>query len=418
MSLVLKNAGIVDSLSKYNGQKKDILIEKGIITQVGNNLSAKSEFDCSGLLVSVGWLDMRVQSLDPGFEHRETFESLLQSAAKGGITGVGTLPNSKPTVDSKDVLEYIKAKTNSNIVDVYPYASVTKSNKGKELVEMLDLSNAGAVAFSDGENNIWHTGILLKSLQYLQKVDQVIISKVFDKYLSKEGLVNEGINSTLTGLKGIPSLAETLAFQKVLEVLTYTGGKFHFSCISTKESVILIKEAKKKGLSVTCDVAAHQLAFDDSVINDFDSNYKVNPPFRTKEDIQALQKGLKDGVIDAIVSDHTPHDVEAKQLEFDLADFGIIGVQTLFSVANTYSKLSVDQLIDKMTKGPRNILNIDYPKIEEGSIANITVFDDKYEWVFEEKMNVSKSRNTPFIGQKLKGKAIAIYNKGVLKKIG
>lgn len=417
MSLVLKNAVIVDSLSKYNGQNKDVVIEKGIITQIGNNLSAKKEFDCTGLMLSVGWLDMRVQSLDPGYEHRETFESLLKSALLGGITGVGTLPNSKPTVDTKDVLAYIIAKTKINTVDVYPYASLTKSNKGEELVEMLDLNNAGAAAFSDGENNIWHTGILLKSLQYLQKVDSVIINKVYDKYLTKEGVVNEGVNSTLNGLKGIPALSETLAIQKVLEVLAYTEGRFHFSCISAKESVILIKEAKKRGLNVTCDVAAHQLAFDDTVIADFDSNYKVNPPFRTKEDIKALQKGLKEGVIDCIVSDHTPHDIEAKQLEFDLADFGIIGVQTLFSVANTFSKLSVEELVDKLTIVPRNILKIDYPKIEEGNVANITIFDDKKEWVLEEKMIASKSKNTPFIGKKLKGKAVAVFNKGEFKRI-
>ncbi len=417
MSLVLKNAVIVDSLSKYNGQNKDVLIEKGIITQIGDKLSAKKEFDCAGLKISVGWLDMRVQSLDPGYEHRETFETLLNSAALGGVTGVGTLPNAKPTVDTKDVLEYIKARTQSNIVDVYPYASVTKSNRGEELVEMLDLDNAGAAAFSDGENNIWHTGILLKSLQYLQKVDSVIINKVFDKYLVKEGVVNEGINSTLSGLKGMPALAETIAIQKVLEVLTYAGGRFHFSCISAKESVALIREAKKRGLNVTCDVAAHQLAFDDAVIADFDSNYKVNPPFRTKEDIKALQKALKEGVIDCIVSDHTPHDTEAKQLEFDLADFGIIGVQTLFAVANTYAKLSINELVDKLTIAPRSILKIEYPKIEEGSVANITVFDDSQEWVFEEKMIASKSKNTPFIGKKLNGKAIAIFNKGLLKKL-
>lgn len=417
MSLVLKNAEIVDSASIHHGSKEDILIEKGVIKKIGKNLTAKKEFDCTGLKVSVGWFDLRVQSLDPGYEHRETFSTLLKSAALGGVTGVGTLPNSNPSVDTKDVLEYVISKTKLDIVDVYPYASLTKKNKGEELVEMLDLKNAGAAAFSDGENNIWHTGILLKSLQYLQKVDGVIISKVFDKYLAKDGLVNEGVNSTLNGLKGIPALAETVAIQKVLEVLAYAGGKFHFSCISTKESVQLIKEAKKSGLKVTCDIAAHQIAFDDSVIGEFDTNYKVNPPFRNKEDIKALQKGLKEGVIDCCVSDHTPHDTESKQLEFDLAEFGIIGVQTMYPILNTFSKLSTEEIVEKITRIPRLILGVSCPKIEEESIANLTIFDDSKEWELEEKMIVSKSKNTPFIGKLLKGRAVAIFNKGEFRTV-
>ena len=229
--------------------------------------------------------------------------------------------------------------------------------------------------------------------------------------------MNEGVNSTLNGLKGIPALAETVAIQKVLEVLAYAGGKFHFSCISTKESVQLIKEAKKSGLKVTCDIAAHQIAFDDSVIGEFDTNYKVNPPFRNKEDIKALQKGLQEGVIDCCVSDHTPHDTESKQLEFDLAEFGIIGVQTMYPILNTFSKLSTEEIVEKITRIPRLILGVSCPKIEEESIANLTIFDDSKEWELEEKMIVSKSKNTPFIGKLLKGRAVAIFNKGEFRTV-
>lgn len=416
MSLVLKGVEVVDVSSKHHGKMLDIIIEKGLITSIGKNLSAKKEFVAPvGTKVSTGWIDMRTQTREPGAEHEETVKSLLDSALAGGVTAVGILPNTYPSVDNRDTLENIKYKASSHIVDVYPMASVTKGSKGEELSEMIDLNAAGAYAFTDGSLPIHHTGVLLKTLQYLQPLNKVLIDKVSDKYLSKDGLVHEGINSTLNGLKGIPSLAEGIAIQKVLSILEYAGGKFHFSCISTKEAVELIKAAKKSGLNVTCDVAAHQLAFNDSVIHEFDSNYKVLPPFRLKEDVKALIIGLKDGVIDAVVSDHTPHVIDNKELEFDLAEFGIIGVQTLYSVLNTYGKLSVEELVSKLSVGPRNVLGLSQSIIEEGNKACLTLFNTEEEWVLNKSDLKSKCFNSPFIGKQLKGKVVAVFNNNDFK---
>ena len=416
MSLVLRGVEVVDVNSKHNGKVLDIVIEKGQITSIGNNLSAKNEFVApKGTKVSAGWIDMRTQTREPGAEHEETVKTLLDSALAGGITGVGILPNTYPRVDNRDTLENLKNKASSHMVDAYPMASVTKGSKGEELSEMIDLNKAGAIAFTDGNQPIHHTGVLLKTLQYLQPLNKVLIDKVSDKYLSKDGQVHEGINSTLNGLKGIPSLAENIAIQKVLSILEYAGGKFHFSCISTKESVELIKVAKKKGLQVTCDVAAHQLAFSDSVIHEFDSNYKVLPPFRLKEDIKALVKGLKEGVIDAVVSDHTPHVIDNKELEFDLSDFGIIGVQTLYSVLNTYGKLNPEEIVDKLSVGPREVLGLPQLTIEEGGRASLTLFNTDEEWVLNKSAIKSKCLNTPFIGTKLIGRAVAVVNNNEFK---
>ena len=418
MSLVLKAVEIVDSASKHNGKVCDVVIEKGIITQIGDNLTAKKTFNApAGTKLSSGWIDLRTQVREPGAEHEETVKSLLDSALYGGITQVGVLPNTTPSIDNRELLENIYSKATKHIVGVLPMAAATKGCKGEELSEMMDLNAAGAVAFTDGGKTISHSGILLKSLQYLQPLNKVLIDKVYDTYLAAGGQVHEGINSTLNGLKGIPSLAETLAIKKVLAILEYAGGKFHFSCISAKESVELIKVAKKAGLHVTCDVAAHQLAFDDSVIGQFDANYKVKPPFRTKEDIKALQKGLAEGIIDACVSDHTPHVIDSKELEFDLADFGIIGTQTLYPVLASYSKLTTAQIVEKLTTGPRQVIGLPKATIEVGEEANITLFSDTAEWVLEKKDIKSKSFNTPFIGVKLKGKAIAVVNKGEFKEL-
>lgn len=419
MSLVLKSVEVVDVNSKYHGKVVDILIEKGQITQIGKGISAKKVFEApKGTKVSIGWLDLRTQSREPGAEHEETIQSLLDSALAGGIVGVGVLPNTSPSVDNRDILDNIYTKASGHVVDVFPFAAVTKACKGEELSEMIDLSNAKAAGFTDGSTPIFHTGILLKSLQYLEPLNKVLIDKVYDRYLASDGQVNEGINSTLNGIKGIPALAETLAIKKVLSILAYTGGKFHFSCISAKESIELIKTAKKQGLDVTCDVAAHQLAFDDSVIGSFDSNYKVFPPFRLKEDIKAIQKGLKEGVIDAVVSDHTPHVIDNKELEFDLADFGIIGTQTLYAVLNTYSKLTTETVVSKLTSGPRDVLGLKQRSINEGEDAQLTLFNDTEEWVLGKGDIKSKCYNTPFIGKTLIGKAVAVVNKTEFVELG
>jgi dihydroorotase len=278
---------------------------------------------------------------------------------------------------------------------------------------MIDLHQAGVVAFTDGLKPVWHSDILVKTLQYLQTFDGLLINRPEDTLLTQFGNMHEGIASTMLGLKGMPALAEEMMIARDLRFLEYAGGKIHFSAISTAKSVQLIREAKQKGLQVSCDIAAHQIAFEDTALMGFDTNLKVNPPFRTRQDIQALLEGLADDTIDAIVSDHNPLDEECKKLEFDLAEFGIIGLETAFAVINTYrGELPLEKIIEKLTVIPRLILDLPLPELQEGKPANLTVFNSEDEWQFTEKHIRSKSKNTPFIGHTFKGKALAIINNG------
>jgi dihydroorotase len=416
---LLRSVKIIDNQSVHNGLVKDILIEDGIIVQIGTQLNTTQAQIIEGqnLHVSMGWVDMRVQANDPGFEHREDLQSVCDAAAAGGFTQIAVLPNTKPIVDTKDTLGYVKRAMQTHLVEVLPIAAATKHCEGKDFTDMIDLTRAGAVAFSDGYHSIDNTHILLKSLQYLQPLNRVLMNRPNDAHLSIFGQMNEGETSTILGMRGIPNMAEELMVMRDLKLLEYVETKtqapiLHFSCISTAESVALIRQAKAAGLSVSCDIAAHQIAFDDTILSNFDTNYKVNPPFRTQADIAALWQGLADGTIDAIVSDHTPQDEESKNLEFDLADFGIIGLETAFAVVNTHNKaLSINQLIEKITTQPRQILRLPITAIAEGEKANLTIFDPTKEWTYTKSL--SKSKNSPFLGATLKGKAIAVINQNV-----
>ena len=282
---------------------------------------------------------------------------------------------------------------------------------------MIDLYHAGAIAFSDGHHPLQNSDMVLKVLQYLQPFGGLFINRPEDTLLTQFGVMNEGLTATTLGMKGMPKMAESMMVLRDLKILEYTGGKIHFSCISTAEAVQRIREAKQQGLPVTCDMAAHQIAFDDSALMDFDTNYKVNPPFRNTEDITALWQGLADGTIDCIVSDHQPLDEESKQIEFDMAGFGIIGLETAFGILNFHNKiLPLPDLIDKLTLNPRRLLNLPVPVVAENQPANLTLFESDTEWIFTEKDIVSKSRNTPFIGKTLKGKVLGIINKGIYEK--
>lgn len=423
MKIILKSVKIIDSNSVYNGQTKDIFIENGIIREIAENISQKAEQTIEGqnLCVSTGWVDMRVSPKDPGYESKEDLTTLCKAAMAGGFTEIVTLPNTKPIVQTKEAIAYFKSFASNQLVEIHVGAAVTKNCEGKDFTEMLDLHHAGAAVFTDGEHTIWNADILLKTLQYLAPIDALLMNRPEEPSMTMFGQMHEGIESTMLGMKGIPSTAEELMIMRDLKLMEYFLGsdlaekqtsKLHFSTISTEKSVELIREAKKKGLPVSCDIAAHQLAFTDADLKDFDTNLKVNPPFRSKKDIKSLQKGLTDGTIDAIVSDHNPHDEEAKNLEFDLADFGIIGLETAFSVANTNSELSIEQLIDKFTTNPRKLLRLPEISIQEGKIANLTIFNPTVNWIFSKNDIRSKSKNTPFVGKELKGKSVAVINKG------
>jgi dihydroorotase len=409
MKLLIKNATIVDLNSPLNGQVKNILIENGKISFVDAAVSADKIIEGKKLCVSVGWFDMRVTMGEPGMEHKEDIESVCTSAAAGGFTGIASMPNTKPPVQTKDAVSYIRTRTANSLVTIYPIASVTLGNKGEELTEMIDLHTAGAVAFTDGDKPIWHTDVMLKALQYTQTFEGLVINHAEDKLLTHGAQMNESLVSTRLGLRGFPKLAEELMVSRDLQILEYTGGRLHFAHVSSPASLDLIRAAKKKGLKVTCDIAVYQLILDEELLTEFDTNYKLNPPLRSRQDIEAYWKAIADDTIDVIVSDHIPQDIECKNLEFDLADFGMIGLETMFAVLNTNNKkITLDKLVSKFTQVPRAILKIELPKLQEGATAELTVFDAEEEWVYEEKNIKSKSKNSPFIGQSLKGKVKAV----------
>lgn len=425
MKILIKNARVVDSRSLYNGQKVSLLLENGLIREIGSDLTADESYTLieeDNLCVSPGWVDMRVSAKDPGYEHKEDLATACRAAVRGGFTDIAVLPNTRPALDSKDTVGYVRQVTLGQPVTVHPIAAVTKGANGQDFTEMIDLHHAGSVAFSDGENPLANPDLLVKTLQYLRPFNGLLMNRPEERGLTHFGQMNEGITSTLLGLKGMPALAEELMIERDLRLLEYAlqpengadGGApvLHFSTISTARSVDLIRQAKAQGLPVSCDVAAHQLAFDDTALMGFDTNLKVNPPFRAVADVEALKAGLLDGTIDAIVSDHNPQDDESKNVEFDHAEFGVIGLETVYSVVRTYvDELPLETLIDKLTHRPRQILRLPEVTIAENEPATLTLFDPDRAWVCER--TVSRSRNSPFFGMQLRGKPLWVLHKGL-----
>ena len=412
MKTLIQSATIIDKGSIFHTKKKNVLINNGRITEIGDkNYTADKIIDAEGMYLSIGWFDLGAYVGDPGLEHKEDLSSLAKAAAAGGFTHVAVLPNTYPTVQTKNEVSYITQGNDTRLVQIHVLASVTKGNKGEELTEMIDLHEAGAVGFTDGLKSVWHTDIFLKSLQYLQKFDGLLIDHPEDNWLNMFGQMHEGVNSTMLGLKGMPRIAEEVAVSKNLELLNYAGGRLHFARVSTAKTVELIKAAKKKGLNVSCDVTGYQALLDDSLLMDFDTNYKVNPPLREKSDNEALIKALKDGTIDVLVTGHVPQDDESKFLEFDLADFGMINMQTFASQLTALSKwVEMEDLLEKITTAPRNLLKLEIPKIEVDEKACLTLFDPNADWTFDKDTNYSKAKNSPWLGTILKGKAIAVFN--------
>lgn len=420
--LLLKNVTIIAPFSDLNGQLTDIFINKsGIIEKIGTLSSVPKNttiFEKEGTCVSIGWADIGVHTCDPGFEHREDLASTARAAMAGGFTTVMPFPNTEPATDSKAEILYIKNKTQSYLVDFYPIGALSAGCKGKDLAELIDMSQAGAVAFSDGKKAVQDGGLILRGLQYAKTFEGIIFNSPLDKTIAPHGQMHEGLTSTSLGLSGIPSMAEELIIQRDLQLLEYSGGRLHFHNISTSRSVELIRQAKKQGLKVTCSVAALNLCLNDEALNGFDTYLKVMPPLREKSDIDVLIKGLKDGTIDFIDSNHTPIDTEGKDLEFPYAAFGAIGLDSAFSMIHTQlsKKLTFDQLIHLWAIQPRTVLGLPVPSITEGVVANFTLFNPHEKWAFTEKNIYSKSRNTPLLSQpslsELKGRVYGVINKG------
>ena len=406
MSLLLNSLIVSDPSSSFYKSKVNILIDsKGFIEKISKKKIDKKGIKCIDLntkQVSVGWFDFSANFCDPGFEFKEDLVSGVKLASRSGFVDVLLRPDTYPVVQNKNDISYIIKKSQNKFCKIHPCAAVTKDFNGKNLNDIIDIHNAGALAFTDYSNSN-NAELILNTLLYLKQFNGLYLS-IPKYYPISVGSVNESLNSEKVGLKGIPYISETIAIKRDLSILEYTGGKIHFSGISTKESVELIREAKKKGLNVTCDVPVYNLILDDSNILNFDTNYKVDPPLRSSNDIDELILGIDDGTIDVITSNHQPQDFDSKNCEFDKASFGIISIQTFYSnILELSRKIPFDKLLPKFTSNPRKILGLDTNKIEEGDFASLTIFDDKGSWDYNEETNISKSLNSPWLNWSLKG---------------
>ena len=414
MNIIIREAKIIDPQSPFHNQIVDVQIENGNIKKIGVKIPNVADFDeikLENLHVSQGWFDSSVSLGEPGFEDRETIANGLQTAAKSGFTGIALQPNSYPIIDNQSQINFVKSKSNGFATQLFPIGALTKESLGKDLAELFDMKNAGAIAFGDYNKSLDNPNLLKIALQYAQDFDGLVIAFSQDSTIKGTGVANEGIVSTRLGLKGIPALAEELQIARNLFLLEYTGGKLHIPTVSTAKSVALIKEAKAKGFQVTCSVAVHHLVLTDEKLDGFDTRFKVAPPLRIESDRKALVKAVKDGVIDMITSDHNPIDIEHKKMEFDAAKSGTIGLESAFGALNTVLPLEI--IIEKLTSG-KTVFKIESNAIAEGNLANITLFNPDGNLVFDKSNIYSKSKNSAFLGMKMQGKVYGIYNQGKL----
>ena len=415
MKYLIRSAKIIDPSSRHHLKQLDVLIENGIITSINKSIPANNAkvIESNQLHISKGWIDLKANFQDPGYEYKEDLNSGSKAAASGGFTNVCISPLSSPVIDSKTQVDYIINKTKNNLVDISPYACISKDLLGVELAELHDMYQSGAIAFTDDKKAIENPNLMLRALLYVQSFDGLIMSFPQTRAISEYGVMNEGEVSTVLGLNGIPELSENLMLIRDLHLAEYTNGRIHFSQISSSKSIELIKQAKKSGIRVTCDVASYTIALSDNELVEFDSRLKTNPPLRSKNTIKSLIKGIKDGVVDAICSDHTPEDIENKKKEFDHAAFGMINAQTAFSSTYTalIKHLDITSIIQLFTEGPASILNTKLDSIEIGNKANITMFDPSEEFILAKEEIYSKSKNSPFINRKLQAKVIGVINR-------
>ena len=423
MNLLIKSAKIIDSNSKHHNKIMDVFIKNGKIEKISKSIKSckesvasgkEIEFAANNLHLSPGWFDLHANFSEPGNEQKETLESGSNAAKKGGFTGVMIMPNTTPSLDNKGMIKYILNASKGNIVDLLPAGNLTKNQEGNDIVEMHDMNKAGCLAFTDDKHSIKRNEVLKIAMLYSKDCNALIMNYPNENSIANDGYMHEGNVSTKLGLKGIPALAEEMMVDRDISICEYTNSRFHLSYLSTKKSAEKVKKAKAKGLNITADVVLHNLFLTDEAVNNFDKRYKVMPPLRTAQDNKALIKALKDGTIDIITTDHSPQDEEHKKIEFDNAADGIIGLESAFGLLGKHllPHLELSQLIEKIAINPRKILGINQATLTEGNTANITLFNPDLEWEFTKGDIKSKSNNTPFVGEKLKGKALAIFNNG------
>lgn len=414
MNIIIKEAKIIDVQSPFHNQIVDIKIEHGIITKIGKNIlnpDKIKKLELDNLHVSQGWFDSSVSLGEPGFEDRETITNGLSVASKSGFTALAMQPNTFPVLDNQSAIHFVIGRATASATTLYPIGTLTKGSEGIDMAELYDMQKSGAIAFGDYNRSLSNANLLKIALQYVQDFDGLIIAYSQNDKIKGNGVAHEGITSTKLGLKGIPALAEEIDLARNLFLLEYTGGKLHIPTISTTKSVELIKEAKTKGLQVSCSVSVHHLVLTDEKLEGFDTRYKTNPPLRTETDRTALITAVKEGIIDFITTDHNPIDIEHKKVEFDLAKSGTIGLENAFGSLMTV--LPLETIIKKFTVG-KSIFNIPNTAIVTGEKANLTFFNPEGTWTFKKENILSKSKNSAFLNTDMKGKVYGIYNNNIL----
>jgi dihydroorotase len=408
MNVLIKTATILDVKSDFHNKTQDILVENGYITAISSSIKNSNnypEISLENLHISQGWFDSSVSFGEPGFEDRETIANGLLVAARSGFTNVALNPNTSPVIDSHSEVAFVQSKSKNTATQLHPIGSLTQSAKGLHLAELYDMHTAGSVAFGDYKKPISNPNILKIALQYAANFGGLVQSFPLEEDISRSGVVNENVTSTRLGLKGNPNLAEELQISRDISILEYTGGSLHIPTISTAKSVDLIREAKSKGLDVSCSVAIHNLIFTDNCLESYNTNYKVTPPLRTKNDIDMLIEGLKDGTIEMVTADHDPIAIEHKKVEFDFAAYGTIGLESAFGTLN--SIFTTKQTVQLLTNGKKRF-NIPENSISVGNECRITLFNPTSSYAFEEKHIHSKSKNSMFLGHQLKGNVYGI----------
>ena len=422
MKLHLKSGHLIDPM---NGKDivTDILIVDGRIERIGASLSSDKTYeliDLKNKVITPGFIDMHVHLREPGYEHKETIETGCASAAAGGFTAVCCMPNTNPTIDEESVVRYVQEegrRATGGLVDVYPIAAASKGRKGEELSPMAELAKAGAVAFSDDGSPIVNAELMRRIFEYSSMYHLPVIQHAEESTMTKNGLMNEGFESTRLGMPGIPPIAEELMIVRDIVLLRYIPrAKYHIAHISTVGSIDCVRRAKTEKLNITCEAAPHHFTLSDEAVGSFDTNLKMNPPLRSKADVLALKEALRDGIIDVIATDHAPHTIDEKEVEFAQAPFGIVGLETAIGLSITelvrQKYLTLMQLIEKLSVNPRRILSLPEIRIQEGEQANLTLLDPEIEWTVDIQSFRSKSKNSPFHGRTLKGRAIGIINNG------
>ena len=412
MNSLIKSATIIDKNSEFHNKTVDILISNGIISDISEDIKNPKNFleiRFPNLHVSNGWFDYSVCTGEPGYEERDNLLNTLMLASKSGFTSVGLQPNTFPVTEKSTEIEYLKAVAKNSNVNIYPIGALTKNSDGNELAELFEMKNSGAIGFGDYKKSIEKANILKLALLYSKDYNIPIFSFPLNREISNNGVMNEGTTSTSLGLKGIPGMSEEIQIMRDIRILEYTGGNLHIPYISTRKSLELIKKAKNKGLNISCSTCVHNLFFNDTHLDDFNTKFKVLPPLRTQDDIDQLISGVKDGSIDTVTSDHNPLDIELKNVEFDKAEFGTIGLESLFGALNRI--FPIKTTINILTRG-KKVFGIEETEIKIGTQADLSLFNPINSFVFNDDNVLSMSKNSIFIGSSLKGKVYGTISNG------